>query len=147
MSNPGEQNRINVKEIRQFMAQKEGEEAAKAMETARKLEAEQAKVREEFMKRDIHPDVWNRLRTAVHSAAEHGKSEFMVIKFSSDLCTDGGRAINNADPDWPNTLTGFAKKAYDFFEKELKPQGFKARVEVLDYPKGIIGDIGLFLMW
>jgi len=147
MSNSGTQNRITAGEIRQFMAQKEGEEATKALAKARELEAEQQKVRDEFMKRDIHPDVWNRIRNAVQMAAANGRSEIMVLKFSSDLCSDGGRAINNGDPDWPSTLTGFAAKAADFYQKELKSQGFKVRAQVLDYPKGIIGDIGLFLIW
>ena len=40
--------------------------------------------------------------------------EAMVYSFPSDLCTDSGRAINNYDPNWPETLQG---KAKEFFER------------------------------
>ena len=50
-------------------------------------------------------------------------------------------------PDWPNSLEGFAKKAYEFYVAELKPLGFKLTAQVLDYPEGMPGNIGLFLSW
>ena len=62
----------------------------------------------------------------VKSAAERGEREVLAIRFSSEFCTDGGRAINNFEPDWPETLTGFAKRAYEFWQKELEPQRLQA---------------------
>ena len=43
--------------------------------------------------------------------------EAMVYSFPSDLCTDSGRAINSADPQWPETLQGKAKQFYDAFKR------------------------------
>lgn len=69
------------------------------------------------------------------------------MRFPSAYCTDRGRAINNFEPDWPQTLTGFAKKAHAFYEKELAPLGYKVRAQIMDYPDGMLGDVGIFLRW
>ena len=63
----------------------------------------------------------------------------------SEFCTDGGRAINNFEPHWPDTLTGFAKRAHEFWQKELQPLGYKVRAQILDFPGGMPGDVGIFL--
>ena len=70
-----------------------------------------------------------------------------VVTFPCTFCSDGGRRINIADPEWPSTLEGFAKKAYDFFVKELKPLGFKLSAEIISFPGGMPGDVALILKW
>ena len=57
-----------------------------------------------------------------------------MLRFSSAYCTDGGRAINSFEPDWPETLTGFAKRAHEFWQKELEPHGYKLRAQIMDFP-------------
>ena len=88
----------------------------------------------------------NRL-ALVSQAAEQGLRELQVVTFPATYCNDRGRRINNAEPDWPDSLEGFAKNAMAYYEKELKPLGFKVRAEVLTFPGGMPGDIGLFLRW
>ena len=51
---------------------------------------------------------------------------------SRPYCT-GGRRINNGDPDWPRSLQGRAKRAYDFYEAP-EGLGYKVRAEILNYP-------------
>jgi hypothetical protein len=114
---------------------------------ARKLEEEQKSLREAFMSRDIHPQVMERVNAAIRRAAEQGAHEIEVIKFPAEYCNDKGRRINNGEADWPNSLEGFAKHAYEFFVKELQPAGFKVRAQVLSYPDGRLGEIGMFLSW
>jgi hypothetical protein len=114
---------------------------------ARKLEEEQKSLREAFMSRDVHPQVMERVNAAVRRAAEQGLHEIEVIKFPAEFCNDKGRRINNAEADWPNSLEGFAKRAHEFFVKELQPAGFKVRAQVLSYPEGRLGEIGMFLSW
>jgi hypothetical protein len=70
-----------------------------------------------------------------------------VIAFPASYCNDGGRRINNNKPDWPTSLDSFAKKAYEYFEKELQPLDYKVRVQILDYPGGKPGNVGMFLKW
>jgi hypothetical protein len=36
-------------------------------------------------------------------------------------------------------------RPYEFYERELKPLGYRARVEIIDYPGGVPGNIGMFL--
>ena len=45
-------------------------------------------------------------------AAENGQKEFMLLGFASQLCSDGGRAINALEPNWPRTLRGEAAEIY-----------------------------------
>ena len=80
-------------------------------------------------------------------AAQHGQKEFMLLRFPHDLCSDGGRAVNVPEPDWPKTLRGEAAEVYLRWERELKDRGFRLAARVLDFPGGFPGDIGLFLVW
>lgn len=122
-------------------------EARKATEAMQKAEAEMRNLRESFMHRDVHPDVRARVSAVVRRAAERGEHEVLALQFPSTYCNDRGRAINNLEADWPKSLEGFAKNAYAFFEKELRPHGYKLRAQILDYPGGMPGDVGLFLSW
>jgi len=70
-----------------------------------------------------------------------------MLRFPNQLCSDGGRAINIADPCWPAMLRGEAAELYLRWEQELKPEGFRLSAHVLDFPGGMPGDIGLFLVW
>ncbi len=99
------------------------------------------------MSQDVHPQVFERVSRLVQSAAERGESEVLAVRFPSEYTTDGGRAINNFEPGWPETLTGFAKRAHEFWQKELEPKGYKVRVQILDFPGGVPGDVGIFLRW
>ena len=113
----------------------------------KKKELDQLELREAFMEREVHPEVIERINTAVRIAAKDGKHQIQVLTFPCSFCSDGGRRINIADKEWPQTLTGFAKKAYDFFEKELRPLGYKLHAEIISFPGGMPGEVGLFLKW
>ena len=138
---------ITPDQLRRITEQKETDLAREAIEKKRKADQERDQLRESFMSRDLHPDVYDRVSRAVKSAAERGEREILVLRFSSEFCTDGGRAINNSEPHWPDTLTGFAKRAHEFWQKELQPVGYKSRAQILDYPGGVPGDVGIFLSW
>ena len=138
---------ITPDQLRRITEEKEMAYAREALEKKRKADQERHHLREAFMSRDLHPDVYERVSRAVKSAAERGEREILVLRFSSEFCTDGGRAINNSEPHWPDTLTGFAKRAHEFWQKELQPLGYKSRAQILDYPGGVPGDVGIFLSW
>jgi hypothetical protein len=40
-----------------------------------------------------------------------------------------------------------AKRAYEFWQEELEPQGYKLSAQFMDFPGGVPGDVGLFLRW
>ena len=138
---------ITPDELRRITDEKEMAKAREALEKKRKADEAQDQVREAFLSRDIHPEVFERVSRVVKSAAERGQREVLALRFSSAYCTDHGRAINSFEPDWPKTLTGFAKRAYEFWQKELEPQGYKLRAEIMDFPSGMPGDVGMFLRW
>jgi hypothetical protein len=95
----------------------------------------------------VQPNAMELLARAVRNAAELGNTEVKVMQFPSSYCTDGGRAINNFEANWPSTLQGRAKVGMDFYKEHLQPLGYEAHARVLDYPGGMPGDIGLFLTW
>lgn len=121
------------------------------MEDERRIKKEKEQqllgLRDAFMGRQIHPEVFDRVNTAVRIAAERGQHQIQVVTFPSMFCTDGGRRINIADPEWPTTLQGFARRAYEFFDTELRPLGYKMHAEIISFPEGMPGEVGLFLKW
>jgi hypothetical protein len=138
---------VTPDQLRQITDQKQMEEARKVLDKMRQAEEERQQLHDAFMTRDIHPDVFERVSRVVKGAAERGEREILALRFPSEYCTDGGRAINNFEPDWSETLTGFAKRAYEFWQKELQPQGYKLRAQIVDFPGGMPGDVGIFLKW
>lgn len=118
-----------------------------ALARRRKEEEEKHHLRDAFMAEELPPNAMELLNTMVRRAAEQNRNELMVMSFPSDYCTDRGRRINNGHPDWPQSLQGRAKRAYDFYERYLEALGYKIRVQILNYPDGMPGDIGFFLRW
>jgi hypothetical protein len=74
-------------------------------------------------------------------------TEHMLIRFPSQLCVDGGRAINAPDPHWPETLRGEPADVFKRWRNELQPRGFKIAAQIIDFPEGLPGDAALFLIW
>ena len=83
----------------------------------------------------------------VNCGANNGLTEVDVVRFPNQLCTDRGRAINQREPGWQKTLTGYPKELYDFWEKNLKDRGYKVGFQMVDCPGGRPGDIGITLRW
>jgi hypothetical protein len=138
---------ITPDELRRIAEEKEMAQLRAALEKKRKADEERHHLHDAFMAEEIVPDVFERASRMVKGAAERGEREVLAIRFPSEYCTDGGRAINNFEPDWPETLTGFAKRAHEFFLKELQPKGYKVRAQIMDFPGGVPGDVGIFLRW
>lgn len=112
-----------------------------------KKKQQERDLREVFMSRKVAPEAVERINNAVRIAAQNGHHHLEVITFPSSYCSDGGRRINIADAEWPTTLTGFAKDAYDFYNTELRPLGYKLRAEIISFPGGMPGDVSLSLAW
>ena len=91
---------------------------------------------------------WNELVAHARKAAERGEKQYQLLRFPSELCTDDARAINNPPNDtWPETLRGEAAEIYQRWKATLQPHGFNITAQVLDFPEGKPGDVGLFLRW
>lgn len=138
---------ITPEELRRIVEAKELEKAREALERRRKIDAERHAFHDTFMHQELPPDVMQRVSALVRGAAERGEREVLAMRFPSEYCTDGGRAINNFEPGWPETLTGFARRGYEFRQRELAPEGFKVRAQIMNFPGGVPGDVGIFLTW
>ncbi len=138
---------ISPEDLRKIADEHEMALLKEALERDKKHQEEQDTLRDAFMHQHVRADAKERFTRAVRGAAERGVREIQIVRFPSSYCTDGGRAINNFEPDWPNSLTGYAREAYEVFEKTLRQKGYKLRAQILDYPGGMPGDVGLFLRW
>ncbi len=115
------------------------------MQEAVKLRQDQVK---EMIAHQITDAAWNALIGQAKKAAEHGEKQYLLLRFPSSLCTDDSRAINNPpNPEWPGTLQGEAAEIYNRWHTALQPLGFDLSAQVLDFPGGKPGDVGLFLRW
>jgi hypothetical protein len=72
-------------------------------------EAEKKALIEKFSKPSGVSDGERLARAAViiKRAANNGLTEVEVARFPNQLCTDRGRAINQREPGWEKTLTGY----------------------------------------
>lgn len=117
-------------------------------EEQRDAAAEQRDKRvKELLKHPVGDDQWSELIRRAREAAKAGKTEFELMRFPSQLCTDGGRAINVSEEGWQETLRGEPHEMYERWKAELKPQEFGLTAKILDFPDGFPGDAGLFLTW
>lgn len=85
--------------------------------------------------------------TVIQRAVRNGLTEVQVYRFPNFLCTDKGRAINQQEAGWENTLTGIPKEVYQLWADYLKPRGYRIRYQVIDFPGGVPGDIGITIAW
>jgi hypothetical protein len=134
-------------ELKEISAETEAAKVDEHEQFKRKQEEVKRELHNAFMGREVHPDVIERVNNAVTIAARLGSRQIEVVTFPCSYCSDGGRRINNQLPDWPTSLEGFAKKAYEFYERELKPLGFKATAQVVSYEGGVPGQVTMFLKW
>jgi uncharacterized membrane protein len=127
----------------------EAEERERSKRSHDRKEAETAR-RRLMMRLEHEPlsphDLHHVIETCRH-AARQGREHALVMRFPAELCTDGGRAINNDDDAWPATLVGQPRDLYDYWNRTLRPRGYRITAAILDFPGGMPGDAGLTLHW
>lgn len=138
---------VNTSDLKKIADNISMGKAKEALDRQRKEQEEQNALRQAFLVRELQPDAFERFNARVQRVAQEGLSEFELLRFPSEYCTDHGRAINNFEDGWPDTLTGIARRGYDAFKQHLEPQGYKMRAAILNYPGGIPGEVGLFISW
>jgi CBS-domain-containing membrane protein len=100
-----------------------------------------------LLEHHVDDTLWQDLLRRARAAAAEGQHEFLLLRFPSALCGDGGRAINAPEPEWPLSLRGEAAEMFRRWESELRPLGFGMAARMLDFPGGFPGHAGLFLTW
>jgi hypothetical protein len=122
--------------------------ASAAFKDMRSAEDARKELMEKFAKPvTVTEEMRLNLIARVKKAATEGLNELKVLQFPVELCTDTGRAINNNEADWPDTLTGVPRQAYELWRDRLKPAGYSLTAMIVEWPHGMPGDVGLFLGW
>lgn len=143
---------MSASDLRSYMEEVEIAKASKQLASMDRAD----KARQDLMKTLAEPievtpeklaEVSRTLASKLRTAAERGETELMVMRFPNLLCTDKGRAINNNEEGWPETLTGRPRQAYEFWRDHLKPANYRLKAMVIEWPQGMPGDIGFFLSW
>src|SRR5262245_25094156 len=138
-----------AKEVMEQIALKEAEKASAAAHNLSAAEVEKKALIEKFSKPSGVSDEERLVHALaiIKRAANNGLTEVEVARFPPELLTDHGRAINRCESGWEKTLTGYPKELYEFWEKYLKPRGYKTAFEIVDWPGGLPGEIGIKLRW
>jgi hypothetical protein len=148
----GDETFMSADDLRNYMTEMQMAKAMKSVDGMDRAE----KARHDLVKRMAEPidltperlqEILQPLKSKLRSAAERGETELMVMRFPNSLCSDKGRAINNADPTWPDTLTGRPRQAYELWRDQLRPAGFRLSAQIIEWPGGFPGDVGFFLKW
>ena len=109
-------------DIMKKVALAEAEEAAKQARKLAEAEAEKQALLDHFKKPSGISDEEGIRRAIkiIERAVSNGLTEVQVCRFPNNLCTDRGRAINQQEPGWETTLTGFPKEIYQLWAKYFR---------------------------
>lgn len=136
-------------DVMKKLALAEAEEASKQARKLAEAEAEKKALLDQLGKPSGLSDeeAIQRAIKIIERAVSNGRTEVQVHRFPNQLCTDKGRAINQQEPGWENTLTGVPKEIHQLWAKYFRERGYKLRVEIVDFPGGIPGDVAMTLKW
>jgi hypothetical protein len=139
----------NATQIRKEAALKEAEKAEQYARAAAAAEAEKRALIERLGKPSgkSEEEKIKLASTIIQRAVRNGLTEVQVYRFPNTLCTDKGRAINQMEKGWEDTLTGIPKEIFQLWTDYLKPRGYRIAYQVIDFPGGIPGDIGVVISW
>src|SRR5215468_12075993 len=139
----------SAKEVMRKIALAEAEEAEKPARMRAQAQAEKKALIDHLSKPSgiSEEEAIRRAIAIIERAMKNRLTEVEVFRFPNQLCTDKGRAINNQEPGWEKTLTGAPKEIYQLWEKYFRPRGYKLKVQIVDFPDGMPGDVGMTLSW
>ena len=139
----------SAEECSKRMAVAEAEKASEYMRKQAAVEAEKKALLDKLKGPSGVSDDERLKRAAaiINRAVNNGLTEIEVGRFPNTLFTDRGRAINQQEPGWEGTLTGLPKELFEFWKKHMQARGYRLKVQVVDWPGGMPGDIGMSLSW
>jgi hypothetical protein len=138
-----------AKDFLKKLAVAEADEAAKQAKKDAEAEAEKQALLDQLRAPSGVSDeeAIRRALKMIERAVSNGKSEIQVYRFPNKLCTDHGRAINQQESGWEQTLTGVPKEIYQLWDRHFRPRGYKLKAEIVSFPNGMPGDVGITLKW
>jgi hypothetical protein len=138
-----------AKDLMKKIAQVEGEKASEYMRKRAEEDAEKKALIDNLRKPSGLDDeeAIRRAAVIIQRAVNNGLTEVQVYRFPNELLTDRGRAINEMEPGWEATLTGVPKEIFELWRRHFRERGYKLRVQIVDFPGGMPGDVGMTLSW
>ena len=100
-------------DFRRLVLDYENKEARHHEDLCHSAEEEQQHKAAELIGKHMSEESWRNLIHGARTAAEQGLKEYQLLRFPSQLCSDGGRAVNAPDPDWPTTLRARRRKFFN----------------------------------
>ena len=137
----------SAEELHKLSVEKEMAKAAEAMRHVDDAEEHKKQLIEQLTTLRVNEQNVHNFVARLKQHAEAGETELLVLRFPNELCTDRGRAINNAEPDWPDSLTGFPRDIYEKWNAGMRDRGYRLTAKILEFPGGMLGDVGLFVGW
>jgi hypothetical protein len=139
---------MSVADLKTYVAHVESAKASQsyaAMEAAEKAKKEL--IEKMLTPIEISPERIRAFMNRVKLAAERGDNEMLIGRFPSEICTDHGRAINNTEEGWPDTLVGLPRQVYEIWKEKLQPLGYHLKAMIIEWPGGFPGDVGMYVSW
>jgi hypothetical protein len=138
-----------AKDLMKQIALRESEKATAARRAKTAEESEKQALLEKLSKPSGVSDAERMKRAAaiIQRAANNNLTEVFIGRFPNKLVSDHGRAINQQEAGWEKTLTGLPKELYEFWRQHLKARGYRLKCQIVDFPGGMPGDIGITLSW
>jgi hypothetical protein len=138
-----------AQQVMEKLALAEAEKASAAATKQSEAEAEKKMLLEKLTKTSGVSDeeALRRVAATIERALSNGITEVQVYRFPNALCTDRGRAINQHEAGFEETLTGLPKETYEFWQRQLRSRGYKIKFQIVDFPDGLPGDVGITLKW
>jgi hypothetical protein len=138
-----------AKDVLIRVAEAEAEKAEERRRAAHAAEAEKKALIDQLKRPSglSEDEKIKRAATVIERAVKNGLTEVQVYRFPNEMCTDHGRAINQGEPGWENTLTGIPREMFQLWKDHLQPRGYKVRYQIIEFPGGMPGDIAVILSW
>jgi hypothetical protein len=138
---------LTAQQFRELVAQRQAQEHAQRAQARRLAQEAQKKRIDELAQRRLSDRAWTDMNAGARRAASAGLKEYVLLRFPSQLCADGGRAINAPDSCWPQSLRGEPRDVFERWHLELEPGGFGLTAQIVSFPDGVPGDVALILSW
>jgi hypothetical protein len=137
----------SANELMRKIALAEAEKASEDMRNRSAAEAEKAALIKQLSEPSGVSDEEGIRRAIriIERAASNGLTEVQVFRFPNQLCTD--RGLNQQEAGWENSLAGVPKEIYELWHRHFRDRGYKLRVQIIDFPGGMPGDVGMTLSW
>jgi hypothetical protein len=102
---------------RKKVALAEAEEATKRMREQSAADLEKKALVDQLSKPSgvFEEEAIRRGIAIIERAVRNRNTQVLINRFPNSLCTHGGRAINQQEPGWKNTLTGLPKEIYELW--------------------------------